>query len=72
MPEMKLLDAPENKGQGGLSSGNAVAHETLEAYLTATGMSFNDAHARAGSVAEIAFELLFSSGSSITLRESYS
>jgi RHS repeat-associated protein len=47
MPEMKLLDASENKGQGGLSSGDAVAHETVEAYLTATGMKPNDAHNRA-------------------------
>jgi hypothetical protein len=42
MSEMKLLDAPENKG--GLSAGNAVAHETLEAYASAQGMKFGDAH----------------------------
>jgi RHS repeat-associated protein len=48
MPEMKLLDSPENKGQGGLSSGDAVAHETVEAYLTATGMKPDAAHERAG------------------------
>jgi RHS repeat-associated protein len=33
MTEMKLLDSPSNKG--GLPSGDAVAHETLEAYASA-------------------------------------
>lgn len=42
MPEMKLLDSPENKG--GMSAGNAVAHETLEAYASAQGKKFDDAH----------------------------
>src|SRR2546423_2650237 len=36
MPEMKLLDAPENRG--GMTSGNAVAHETLEAWASPQGM----------------------------------
>jgi RHS repeat-associated protein len=45
MSEMKLLDAPENKG--GMSSGNAVAHETLEAYATAQRQSWPTAHAYA-------------------------
>jgi RHS repeat-associated protein len=48
MSEMKLLDAPENKDHGGLTSGDAIAHEILEAYGTASGMSYDDAHAYAG------------------------
>jgi RHS repeat-associated protein len=45
MSEIKLLDAPENKG--GLTAADAVAHETLEAYANASGKSPGDAHAYA-------------------------
>nr|MBA3243096.1 RHS repeat-associated core domain-containing protein [Acidobacteriota bacterium] len=46
MSEINLLDSPENKG--GLSAGDAVAHETLEAYASAQGQSFPEAHEYAG------------------------
>jgi hypothetical protein len=44
MAEMKLLDSADNKG--GLNSGDAIAHETLEAYAMAKDLklSWNDAH----------------------------
>ncbi|HEX8148023.1 MAG TPA: LamG-like jellyroll fold domain-containing protein [Pyrinomonadaceae bacterium] len=45
MNEMKLLDAPENRG--GMTSGDAVAHETLEAFASAQGQRWEDAHAYA-------------------------
>jgi RHS repeat-associated protein len=40
--EIALLDAPENAG--GLTGADVVAHETLEAYASSQGQSFNDAH----------------------------
>jgi RHS repeat-associated protein len=46
MSEIKLLDSPENKG--GISAGDAVAHETLEAYVNAQGKSPDAAHDFAG------------------------
>ena len=46
MPEMKMLDGEKNNG--GMTSGSAVAHETLEAYGSAKGMSWEDAHNYAG------------------------
>lgn len=45
MTEMRMLDAPANKGE--LTMGNALAHETLEAYGSAKGMIPDDAHAYA-------------------------
>jgi RHS repeat-associated protein len=40
--DVDLLDAPKNAG--GITSAQAVGHETLEAYASSKGKNFNDAH----------------------------